>query len=1021
MITELFRNPPMDKRGTPFWAWNDRLDPHRLVRQIEWFRQMGMGGFFMHPRTGLDTEYLGPEFMNAVAACADKADALGMHAWLYDEDRWPSGYAGGLITQDPACRERYLLFTPRPYGPTPPEERQPREWPLARNERGRLLARYHVTLADGVLADYRRLRDDEPVPTGGAVWYAYLEIQVPCAGWNHATLGDVLNPEVTRRFIAVTHERYAARVGGHFGKAVPGIFTDEPHFVCKQSLKQAVDQTDLILPFTDDLPESYRRAYGEELLDRFPEVVWDLPAGTASLARYRFHTHLCDRLVDGFLKPIHAWCAARGLAFTGHFAEETTLESQTLMIGDLMRGYPQLDSPGMDLLFDGMELNSAKQCQSAVRQTGRKAMASELYGATGWDFSFADFKAQGDWQAALGVTLRVHHLAWVSMEGEAKRDYPGPIFYQQPWWREFALIEDHFARINTLMTRGRPLVNVGVLHPIESFWLCFGPHDQTRTERVVRERHFKELTEWLLYGLIDFDFINESLLSELSPTAAAAGPTFQVGEMAYETVLVPGMRTIRSGTLDRLERFADAGGRLVFLGEIPTLVDVMPSARPAQLARRCACLPMERAAVLDAIAPGRLFDVQTPPGQPAALLHQQRQEGDRRYLFVSNTDRAHERAGLRFRFPGRWAVTRWDTLTGDPLPLPVKVEDGQTWLEWTFPPHGHLLISLAPAPVGEKAPIQVVPPGAREVTRVDFPERVPVTLSEPNVLPLDLARWRWEDESWQPLEETLRIEDALRRRFELPLRRSHNGQPWCEREPSPCLGRLALEFELDCACRVEAPLLAIEKPDRWRLSLDDSPVASAESGWWVDEAIRTVPLPALERGRHCLRMEIAFDRRTALEWSYLLGDFGVVAEGAGLRITSPVTELAWGDWTGQGLPFYTGNVTYRLFVDAAGPGAARLRGLAFDNPLLRVAVDGRDAGPVAFAPYDCELGELAAGRHELCLTAFGTRSNAFGPLHALRPGNRNQDPGAWHTTGGQWTAVRQVRPKGILQNPVLEL
>jgi hypothetical protein len=571
------------------------------------------------------------------------------------------------------------------------------------------------------------------------------------------------------------------------------------------------------------------------------------------------------------------------------------------------------------------------------------------------------------------------------------------------------------------MTRGRPLVNVGVLHPIESFWLCFGPEDQTRAERAVRERHFKELTEWLLYGMVDFDFINESLLSELSPTAAATGPKFQVGEMAYETVLIPGMRTIRSATLDRLERFADAGGRLIFLGEIPTLVDVMPSARPAQLARRCACLPMERAAVLDAIAPGRLFDVQTPPGQPAALLHQQRQDGDRRFMFVCNTDREHGQAGVRFGFPGCWTATHWDTLTGETKPLPVKAGGDQTRLEWTFPPHGHLLISLEPAPVGEKAPIHLASSGTRGVTRVDFPPRVPVSLSEPNVLPLDLARWQWNDEPWQPLEETLRIEDALRRRFELPLRRSHNGQPWCEREPSPFLGRLALEFELDCACRVEAPLLAIEKPDRWRLSLDDQPVASDESGWWVDEAIRTIRLPALGTGRHVLRMEIVFDRRTALEWSYLLGDFGVTDDGVELRVTSPVTALAWGDWTGQGLPFYTGNVTYRLPFDLTEPGRACLRGLAFDNPLLRVAVDDRDAGTVAFAPHDCDVGELAVGRHELCLTAFGTRYNAFGPLHDMRLGNRKSDPGAWHTTGEQWTAVRQVKPKGILQKPVLEL
>jgi len=248
--------------------------------------------------------------MACVAACADKAAALGMHAWLYDEDRWPSGYAGGLITQDEICCERYLLLTPRPYGPVPPAFNFPLEMPLARNERGRLLARYWVKLENGFLCDYRRLADTETAPADGTVWYAYLEIRTPCGGWNHATLGDMLNPETARRFIAVTHERYAATVGQYFGTTVPGIFTDEAHFVHMPRLNQAMDEKDLGLPFTDDLPATYRQAYGDDLLDHLPEVVWDLPDHAPSVTRYRFHDHLCDRLTDGFLKPIGA-CAKR--------------------------------------------------------------------------------------------------------------------------------------------------------------------------------------------------------------------------------------------------------------------------------------------------------------------------------------------------------------------------------------------------------------------------------------------------------------------------------------------------------------------------------------------------------------------------------------------------------------------------------------------------------------------------------------------------------------------------------------
>lgn len=67
------------------------------------------------------------------------------------------------------------------------------------------------------------------------------------------------------------------------------------------------------------------------------------------------------------------------------------------------------------MLYDSRELNTAKQAQSAVHQYGREGMLSELYGVTGWEFDFRGHKLAGDWQAALGVTVRVHHLTWTSM------------------------------------------------------------------------------------------------------------------------------------------------------------------------------------------------------------------------------------------------------------------------------------------------------------------------------------------------------------------------------------------------------------------------------------------------------------------------------------------------------------------------------------------------------------------------------------------------------------------------------
>ena len=197
-----------------------------------------------------------------------------------------------------------------------------------------------------------------------------------------------------------------------------------------------------------------------------------------------------------------------------------------------MRSYRSFQLPGIDMLCDHREFTTAKQAQSASQQYGCPGVLSELYGVTNWDYDFRGHKSQGDWQAALGVTVRVPHLSWVSMGGEAKRDYPASINYQSPWYKDYSYVENYFARVNTAMTRGKPIVSVGVVHPVESYWLHWGPNEQTAAVRQEMDDHFVGMAEWLVTGLVDFNYISESLL----PGQCEKGSKpLKVGKMQYST------------------------------------------------------------------------------------------------------------------------------------------------------------------------------------------------------------------------------------------------------------------------------------------------------------------------------------------------------------------------------------------------------------------------------------------------------------------------------------------------------
>ena len=445
---ELFKNPNSEYRGTPFWAWNCKLEEDELHRQIDVFNEMGLGGFHMHVRTGLENEYLSDEYMGLVKSCVDYAKDKEMLAWLYDEDRWPSGAAGGIVTKDRKYRERYLFFTcNKEYKPTADDSL--------------LLARFDVCLdVNNTLASYKKLEEGESAQ--GTEWQVWREISRDNPWYNGQAYLDTLNKDAVKKFIEVTHDKYKEWVGDDFGKTVPAIFTDEPQFRRKQTLAFADSKQDVKLPWTDSFAERFEEKYGYSIIEKLPELLWDLPENQVSVARYHYHDFIAELFATAFADQCGEWCEKNGIALTGHMMEEPTLKSQTAALGEAMRSYRGFHIPGIDMLCARFELTTAKQAQSAVHQYGRAGMMSELYGVTGWDFDFRGHKLHGDWQAALGVTVRVPHLSWVSMKGNAKRDYPASISYQSSWYKEYSYIEDHFARVNTAMTRGVPMIEAGI-------------------------------------------------------------------------------------------------------------------------------------------------------------------------------------------------------------------------------------------------------------------------------------------------------------------------------------------------------------------------------------------------------------------------------------------------------------------------------------------------------------------------------------------------------------------------------
>ena len=183
-------------------------------------KRMGLGGFFMHSRVGLDTAYLSDEWFECVDACVDEGNRIDMNAWLYDEDRWPSGAAGGLVTKNPKFRMRHLHMEIL---------NKPSDLKWDKDMLAAFRAKVEAPNAHDVRPLARGSRPDKLAP-GESLIVLRAKIDASTSWYNGYTYLDTMSHEAVEKFIEVTHKAYLKRYGKEFGKRIPGIFTDEPNF-----------------------------------------------------------------------------------------------------------------------------------------------------------------------------------------------------------------------------------------------------------------------------------------------------------------------------------------------------------------------------------------------------------------------------------------------------------------------------------------------------------------------------------------------------------------------------------------------------------------------------------------------------------------------------------------------------------------------------------------------------------------------------------------------------------------------
>lgn len=522
-LIEQFRNPSNRYRTLQIIHNFDSFgaDEATLRRRMEWLKATGIGGLVCNVsfRDYMRSEAQWRIFLTGLKV----AEELGLHLWLYDEEGYPSGAAGGLVLERNPGLEAVGLV--RKVG----ADGKPRY------EVQRMYEGTHCT--ENV---YKKRR--------------YV---------------NLLDPQATRVFIEVTHEAYARRVP-NLGKRVHAIFTDEPSLMTTY-IRPPADALPA-LPWVEDMPAQFKRRKGYDLMPHLESLYTD--TGDYRGVRCDFYEVVAQLVAERYFGQIQQWCGKHGIASSGHLLAEEKLLWHVMYYGDLFSCLRRMDIPGIDILSsDPLALAAGngflvpKLISSAAHIMGRTETMSET----------SDFAEQmGGRRATLQQMKATASLQYLLGINTITSYYPDPYGATHPNNTEqrradYAQYNAHVGRLSLLLREVQHECDVAMLYPIAGVQANFypttlsmyQPHPNRRLNEI--DDGFVNLCRRLLQHQIDFDIVDETAIQK----AQIGRRQFHLAKERYKALVIPSTDAIHVATLQKVLKMAQSGVTVVLVGEQP--------------------------------------------------------------------------------------------------------------------------------------------------------------------------------------------------------------------------------------------------------------------------------------------------------------------------------------------------------------------------------------------------------------------------------------------------------------------
>ena len=966
-----FSNPSSEYRTAPFMVWNGKVTEIEIDRMLKDFKDAGCGGAFIHPRPGMITEYMSDEWYSLYRYAVDKGKEMGLDIWIYDENSYPSGFAGGHVPED--MPESYnqgqgLELTKTDLLPDKTDE-----YFIILKKEGDKWA--DITNA---LSQHKKAKGE---------YYLYKKTYLGKSDWYGGySYVDLLVPGVTEKFIDLTMKGYEKTIKDEFGKSVFGIFTDEPNISSPGGLR-----------WTPDLFEVFRKQWGYDLKPLLPLL--DEETGNWKQVRHNYMETLLQMFVDRWSKPWHHYCETNNLKWTGHYWEHGWPQMNDGP--DNMAMYAWHQVPAIDMLFNQFDetnpqaqfgnIRAVKELRSAANQTGCNRTLSETYGGGGWDETFKDFKRLGDWEYALGVNFMNQHLAHMTLTGARKYDYPPVFTYHSPWWPDYRELNDYYGRLSFVMSKGIQKNDILVLEPNSTLWSYY-VHAGSSPKLMEIGTNFQAFVTTLEKNQVEYDLGSENIIKDLGKVENGR---FIVGNASYSTVVLPPMmETLNKPTFNLLQQFVEQGGQIITFSA-PTRIDGAVNDELAGLltGTTVTSLPELSKDVIARYFSSDNFRITFNSGN---LYHHRRRFADGELVFLVNSSMDEVVDGT-LSTQGK-AMLEMDALNGEIYTYPSSKEKGILSTSFRIEPAGSLLLYCS-----DKNPKNYPErPGKAGSSPVTATSRTTVSRLRDNALTIDFCDVTVKGKTYKKQHFSRAADIAFK---------AHgftNGNPWntsvqykrniLDRDHFKDGGFTAsYHFTVNDAFDYSGIKLVSERPELFTVKINGNLVNALPGEWWLDRSFGVYPIGGqVKKGSNTVELSINPMRIFAeIEPVYIIGNFSVVPEQEGWSIGAPQESFTLGSWKEQKQPFYSWDMSYSkeyTLDDLTGRYAVKLN--KWNGTVAEVYVNGQKAGMIAFDPWQLDVTSyLKEGSNTIDVHVIGSLKNLLGPHY------RNPAPGLaspWH-------------------------